>query len=64
MTDVYLRLDYRQYKILEEQLRNWESIETTHTSVEGYHHKSIRLDLGDLSLEVHGPLVMKPIQDA
>ena len=34
-TDVYLRLDYRQYKHLEAQLRDWEQVETSHTSVNG-----------------------------
>ncbi len=63
MTDLYLRLDYRQYKALEEQLRNWESIETSHTTVDGYYHKALRLDIGDLTLEVQGPAVKEPIRE-
>jgi hypothetical protein len=62
MTDVYLRLDYRQYKLLEQQLRHWEQVETTHTSVDGYYHKALRLDLGDITLEVQGPAVKAPIR--
>jgi hypothetical protein len=63
MTDLYLRLDYRQYKRLEEQLRNWESVETSHTTVDGYYHKALRLDVGDLTLEVQGPAVKEPIRE-
>jgi hypothetical protein len=62
-TDVYLRLDYRQYKRLEAQLRDWKGIETSHTSVDGYYHKALRLDIGDLTLEVQGPAVKAPIRD-
>lgn len=63
MTDVYLRLDYRQYKRFEEQLRNWEKIETSHTTVDGFYHKAIRLDIGDLTLEVQGPAVKEPLRE-
>ena len=63
MTDMYLRLDYRQYKALEEQLRSWEKTETVHTSVDGYYHKALRLDIGDLTLEIQGPAVREPVRD-
>lgn len=63
MTDMYLRLDYRQYKQLEKQLRNWESVETSHTTVDGYYHKALRLDIGDLTLEIQGPAVKEPIRE-
>jgi hypothetical protein len=63
MTDVYLRLDYKQYKALEQQLREWESVETTHISVDGYYHKALRLDIGDVCLEVQGPAVKAPIRE-
>lgn len=62
-TDVYLRLDYRQYKNLEAQLRNWEAVETSHTSVDGFYHKALRLDIGDLTLEIQGPAVKAPIRE-
>lgn len=64
MTDIYLRLDYREYKRLEEQLRVWEQIETSHTSVNGYYHKALRLDIGDVTLEIQGPAVREPIPAA
>jgi hypothetical protein len=60
MTDVYLALDYRAYKHLEDQLRDWERIETSHTSVNGYYHKALRLEIGDLTLEIQGPAVKAP----
>jgi hypothetical protein len=63
MTDLYLRLDYRQYKNLEQQLTNWAAIETTHTSVDGYYHKALRLEIGDITLEIQGPAVKEPIRD-
>lgn len=63
MTDVYARLDYRQYKKLEEQLTNWHEVETVHTTVDGYYHKALRLDIGDLTLEIQGPAVKEPIKE-
>lgn len=63
MTDVYLRLDYRQYKHLEQQLRNWENIETSHTSVDGFYHKALRLEIGSITLEIQGPAVKQPIRE-
>jgi hypothetical protein len=63
MTDIYARLDYRGYKRLEEQLRNWEQVETVHTTVDGYYHKALRLDIGDITLEIQGPAVKEPIKE-
>jgi hypothetical protein len=62
MTDVYLQLNYTQYKILEDQLRNWEKLESSHTTVDGFYHKALRLNLGDITLEVQGPAVKAPIR--
>lgn len=62
MTDIYLQLGYRGYKRLENQLRHWEQIETSHTSVDGFYHKALRLDLGDLTLEIQGPAVKAPLR--
>ena len=57
-TDLYARLTYDEYKALEEQLKSFEKLETTHSSVPAeYYHKSIRLNIGDITLEIHGPLV-------
>ena len=61
MADLYLSVDYNQYKKLEEQLRHWEEIETTHTTMdERFYHKALRLDMGDIVLEIQGPRVMAP----
>lgn len=59
-TDLYVRLTYTQYKALEEQLRDFASLETTHESGnmdEKFYHKSFRFNLGDILVEAHGPLV-------
>jgi hypothetical protein len=64
MTDIYLRLAYREYKHLEQQLRNWQNIETSHTTVDGYYHKALRLDIGDITLEIQGPAVREPIRES
>ncbi|KKM81589.1 hypothetical protein LCGC14_1328280 [marine sediment metagenome] len=57
-TDLYARLTYDEYKALEEQLKSFEELETTHSSTPAeYYHKSIRLNIGDITLEIHGPLV-------
>jgi len=63
VTDIYLRLDYKQYKALEDQLRKWAEIETVHTSVDGYYHKALRLDIGEICLEIQGPAVKSPIRE-
>lgn len=55
MSVLYLHVDYEAYTAAEEQMRAYR--ETTHKSTGGFYHKSIRLKLGDLMLEIHGPLV-------
>lgn len=60
-TDLYLRLDYDDYKDLERQLKRWTEIETTHTTTAGFYHKAIRLRIGTITLEIQGPMVMRPI---
>lgn len=63
-TDIYIRLDYRSYKKLEEQIRNFpQDVETVHTTVTGYYHKAIRFDVGDVVFEFQGPAVKEPIED-
>lgn len=62
MTDMYLQLDYRGYKHLERQLLNWAKIETTHVSMDQrYYHKALRLEIGDLTLEIQGPAVREAV---
>ena len=60
MTDFYVRLNYDQYKSLEEQLSNFKNLETAHTSVEGFYHKSFRLKVGEVTFEFYGPSVKEP----
>lgn len=61
MPDIYMRLDYEEYKALEEQCRDFDGSETTHTSTEGYYHKAFRLKISnDLLIEFQGPMVMEP----
>lgn len=56
MPEIYVRLSYRDYKAFEDAVKAFK--ETTHTTVTGFYHKSLRLPLGDgLELEVHGPTV-------
>ncbi len=59
-TDLYVRLTYEQYKLLEEELQNFAALETTHESSgqdERFYHNSFRFHLGDITIEAHGPLV-------
>ncbi len=59
-----MRLTYEQYKKLEDQLRRFEEIETTHQTVEGGYHKAFRLQVTDsLIIEFMGPLVKSPLSD-
>jgi thioredoxin reductase len=52
----YMHCGYEDYKELERQMKEFK--ETVHTTVSGYHHKSIRLKVNkDLIIEYHGPLV-------
>ena len=53
--DMYVRLSYDEYKAVEAQMRALR--ESTHTTVDGYYHKSIRIRIGNLTLEFHGPIV-------
>ena len=59
-TDLYVHLTYDQYKQLEEELRNFATLETIHDG-EGkrkdLYHASLRFHLGDITVEAHGPLV-------
>ena len=62
MNDLYMRLTYEQYKSLEDQLRRWEEIETTHQTVEGGYHKALRLRVTEsLIIEFQGPMLKPPL---
>ena len=62
-SELYVRLNYTQYKALQAQLQDWDSIESSHTSVEGFYHKALRLEIGSMILEIQGPTVKKPIEE-
>ena len=53
--DIYLHLNYREYKEVEAQCKAFA--ETAHTTVDGYYHKSFRLEIGGATFEFHGPAV-------
>lgn len=63
-TNFYAQLSYDEYKELERQLRDWDSIETSHTSVDGYYHKALRIKVGTILFEFQGPLVKAPLAAA
>jgi len=61
VADLYMSLDYRQYKALEKQLGRFKELETTHESMDKrFYHRAFRLDLGEIVLEFQGPRVMAP----
>jgi hypothetical protein len=57
MPYMYLSITYEEYRALEEQLRNFAEVEKTHGRGEPFYHKSLRLHIGDLTFEIHGPAV-------
>jgi len=59
--DIYINLNHKSYKALEEAMKAFD--ETVHTSVEGFYHKSIRLPVGDATFEFTGPAVKAPPVD-
>ena len=60
-TNFYCQLSYDEYKELEWQMRNFDSIETSHSSVDGYYHKALRLRVGTTLFEFQGPMVKAPL---
>ena len=56
MSDIYVNVDYEEYKALEQACR--EFVETSHGEGTEYYHKSFRFPLNkDTTVEIHGPLV-------
>ena len=56
--ETYMHLSYDEYKELEKQLQMYPRQETIHTTTPGpFYHKSFRLQVGDLTIEFHGPIV-------
>ena len=63
MADLYMNLNYDQWKSLEEQMKTFR--ETAHGKGTEYYHKSIRIKVtDDLNIEFHGPLVKARQADA
>ena len=60
-TNFYVQLGYDEYKEVENQLRDFASIETSHSTVEGYYHKALRIKIGTSLFEIQGPLVKAPL---
>ena len=61
--DMYIRLNHEQYKNVEDQLRRFDELETTHRTVEGGYHKAFRLHITEtFVLELQGPLIKPPLE--
>lgn len=56
MANQYVQMTYEEYKAMETAMREFK--ETSHTTVTGFYHKSIRIPMGDGTIEFHGPIVM------
>lgn len=57
-----MRLTHEQYKNMENQLKRFNEIETTHKTVDGGYHKAFRLQVTEtLIIEFMGPLVKAPL---
>ena len=55
MADIYMNLNYEEYKSLEKQMKEFP--ETSHGKGTDYYHHSVRLKIGSMNLEFHGPNV-------
>lgn len=54
-TDMYVTLSYEQYKEFEREAKAFE--ETVHGEGTEWYHKSMRLHVGHITFEIHGPNV-------
>ncbi len=54
-TDMYVTLTYEQYKAFEDQCKAFA--ETVHGEGTEWYHKSMRLNVGHITFEIHGPNV-------
>ncbi len=55
MADMYFNLTYDQFKELEKAMKEFP--ETSHGEGTDYYHKAVRIPVGDLTIEFHGPVV-------
>lgn len=62
--NIYMQLDYDEYKYLEEQCLAFAEREHRSTDDDGLmYHKSFRIEIGDdLVIEFQGPLVHSPME--
>jgi hypothetical protein len=61
MADIYIRLNYKEYKALERAMR--EVKETTHMEGTDFYHKALRLPISEgVVIEFYGPGVRRPDQ--
>ncbi len=61
-TDMYVTLSYEQYKAFEAQAKAFE--ETVHGEGTAWYHKSMRLNVGHITFEIHGPNVKARVEQA
>ncbi len=56
MADLYINVNYEEWKRIEKQFKAWE--ETEHGAGTEYYHKALRVKVNDdLSIEFHAPVV-------
>lgn len=55
MASPYVQMTHEEYKAMEAAMRAFK--ETTHTSVHGFYHKSVKIPIGAVTVEFHGPIV-------
>ena len=55
MADMYMNLSFDEYKDIERQMKAFP--ETSHGEGTDWYHKSVRLKIGELTIEFHGPNV-------
>ena len=55
MADIYMNLSFNEYKEMESQMIAFN--ETSHGEGTEYYHHSIRINIGELTIEFHGPVV-------
>ena len=55
MADLYMNLSYNEWKVMEAQMKAFK--ETEHGKGTEYYHKSLRITLGEITIEFHGPVV-------
>lgn len=55
MADIYMNLTFDEYKFMEAQMKAFP--ETSHGKGTDYYHHSVRIVVGSITFEFHGPVV-------